>query len=186
MAPSGPINVWFAFVVALAGRLLDVWSTFLVSPELKLEGNRLARRFGWKFVFGSIFLALLAFVSPFLGIVVGTMSFVMALSNMQTAPLVRHVGGEAEFAKLIFSGRAASSFNPWRSLLDIITITLPAFCIGGLLLYAVGVADDGIAGGVAFGLLTWGAGIVAHRTASLMRIVRRNRAAARRNLLAGS
>jgi hypothetical protein len=158
----------------------------LIGPELKLEGNRLARRFGWKFVLGSIFLALLAFASPFLGIVIGTMSCAMALSNMQTAPLVRHVGGEAAFAKLVFSGRIARSFNPWRSLLDMIAITLPAFCIGGLLLYAVGVADDGIVGGVAFGLLTWGAGIVAHRAASLVRIARRNRAASRRDLPAGS
>lgn len=179
MATTSAIDIWYAFGFALAGRVLDVMSTFLVTPTLRLEGNWLAHRFGWKYVLASVLLALFAFASPFLGIVVGTMSCVMAFSNMQMAPLVRHAGGEAEFARLVFSTRAAASFSLRRSILDMITIPLPVICLGAALLFAKGVNDDSASAGVAYGLLAWGAGIAAHRAASLMRICKRRRSARR-------
>ena len=169
--------VWYAFGFALAGRLLDLLSTFLVTPTLKLEGNWLVRRFGWKFALASILLALFAFASPLLGVDIGTLSCVMALSNMQFARFVRLAGGEDEFAKIFFTSKAAASFSLRRSLLDMVTITLPVFCIGAVLLFATGANDDSIVAGVAYGFLTWGAAIIALRTASLVRIYRRRRAA---------
>lgn len=172
MVAANAIDVWHAFGFALAGRVLDIPSTFLATPTLLLEGNRLARRFGWKYVLASSLLAVFAFASPFLGVVIGTLSCVMALSNMQIAPLARYAGGEAEFARLVFSG-AAASFSLRRSMLDMVAIPLPIICIGAALLSTTGVSDDGAASAVAYGLLAWGAGIIAHRMASLVRISRR-------------
>lgn len=178
MVAANAIGIWHAFGFALTGRVFDISSTFLATPTLRLEGNWLARRFGWKYVLASSLLALFAFASPFLGVVIGTLSCVMAFSNMQMAPLVRYAGGEAEFARLVFS-RAAASFSLRRSMLDMIAIPLPIICIGAALLYATGVNDDGAAAAVAYGLLAWGASIVAHRMASLVRLSRRKRARGR-------
>lgn len=36
------------FLLALAGRAFDMWTTYLVTPDLEGEANALVRRLGWK------------------------------------------------------------------------------------------------------------------------------------------
>lgn len=171
---AGKIGVWYAFGFALTGRVLDVLSTYLVSPKLMLEGNPFIRRYGWRLALLTTFFSIFAFASPFLGVVIGTMSCVMAMSNFQLAPMVRYAGGEAAFRKVI-SDNAAALFSLRRSLRDMITIPLPAFCLGAALLLETGANSNGIFAAVAYGLLTWTASVIFYRTVSLVRVYRRIR-----------
>ena len=92
---SGPW--WLFFCLILAGRACDLGSTFLATPHLKLEGNPIARRLGWR---GGILLSLFAAVCfgawPMIAISLATTSGLVAARNCQQAWLMR-VMGEAHY-----------------------------------------------------------------------------------------
>lgn len=102
--PGLPIDQAVAFgsrahlglgTLVLAGRALDLFSTWLVTPSLSLEANPLARRLGWRgglavSALAAVFLGLL----PVAALSVATTSSLVAARNAQSAWLVRSMGEE--------------------------------------------------------------------------------------------
>jgi hypothetical protein len=118
--------------LAVCSRVADVWTTYLVSPTLKLEANPVARRFGWKFAFLTILVGLVAYVSPQMGVVLLTTSFLVAASNSSKIVMAKAMGEEQLAA---FSRRVILDTPPWPGLLFLV---MPAFFIamlGGSVLF---------------------------------------------------
>jgi hypothetical protein len=144
--------------LAVCSRIADVGTTYLVSPTLKLEANVIVRRFGWRFAFLTILVGLLAYVWPPLGVVIFTMSFLVAASNASKILLVRAIG-EDEFSSL--TRRVFLKTPLWPGLL---LLVMPAFFIaalgGSMLLFYPNESDWGYYFGLgmlvyAFAILVW-------------------------------
>lgn len=112
--------------LTVASRIADVWTTYQVTPTLKLEANSLARRFGWRFALLTILAGLIPYWSPPLGVILLTMSFVVAASNAAKIASAK-VLGEAEMAAM--SRRIILATPPWPGLLYLI---MPGLLIGVL------------------------------------------------------
>jgi hypothetical protein len=103
--------------LAVLSRIADVWTTYLATPTLRLEGNLLARRLGWPYALATILLGLVAYVSPGLGIVVLTASFLVAAANASKIVMARALG-EEQMAVLL--DRVARATRPWPGLMYIV------------------------------------------------------------------
>src|SRR5690242_4857030 len=103
--------------LAIFSRIADVWTTYLVTPTLKLEANSLARRFGWRFAFLTIAVGLVPYVWPPLGVVVFTVSFMVSASNASKIVMAKALG-EDELAALV--RRVMVATPPWPGLLFLV------------------------------------------------------------------
>ena len=100
------------------GRMLDLLSTYYITPNLELETNNLITRLGWK---GSILLQipLIVFGAFFRQIAVFffAWSVIIASSNISGAWFVRNFpGGDARYAKLL--GESAKKAKLGHIILD--------------------------------------------------------------------
>ncbi len=87
---------WGSLLALLAGRALDLLSTWISTPRLENEGNPLSRRLGWR---GGIAFSILisfgaAFV-PLIAIILATTSFLIAAENFRSAWLMKTMGEHA-------------------------------------------------------------------------------------------
>lgn len=87
------------FIFLLVGRVLDVSSTYAVTPNLKLELNPIVRRLGWRYAWATLFIAFLAFPYPNLGIILSVVSYLAAVFNMNQANM-SSVIGETELKRI--------------------------------------------------------------------------------------
>ena len=79
----------------LFSRGSDFLSTWIATPNLVLEGNPLAKKMGWKLGLIVNLLLCIAFAFfPFLAIIIGTTSLLVAARNFQNAWLMRTLGEE--------------------------------------------------------------------------------------------
>jgi hypothetical protein len=118
--------------LAVCSRIADVWSTYLVTPTLKLEANSLARRFGWPFALLTILVGLVAYLSPAAGVIVLTTSFMVAASNASKIVTAKAIG-EDEMAAM--SRRVMLATPPWPGLLYMILPGIFVGILGGALLF---------------------------------------------------
>ncbi len=119
--------------LAVCSRIADVWTTYLCTPTMKLEANSLARRFGWKYAFLTIPVGLVAYLSPPLGVIVLTMSFMVAAFNASKILMARALG-EDEFEAL--GRRVLLSTPPWPGLLFLVLPGVFIAALGGCVLFA--------------------------------------------------
>ncbi|WP_297926413.1 hypothetical protein [Metallibacterium sp.] len=160
------INIWWLFGFALLGRLLDIFSTWLASPTLKLEGNGFIRRFGWPYALLTILAAFLTFVQPGFGVIIGTVSYILAFSNMRSAMMVRYAGGEDALLDLI---RKNASFKLSRSLIDTFVLPLPMLMLAAPLFATYGISSNGIGTYIADGIIVYVFVITFHKLFQLLR-----------------
>ncbi len=91
--PFGGRIYWMCLAVLVVGRGLDFFSTWLATPNLRLEGNPIARRLGWKWGTGvNVILCGVFAAWPLCAIVIGTASCLVAAHNFQNAWLMRSLG----------------------------------------------------------------------------------------------
>ncbi len=135
------IDTYVHVIVGLTvcSRIADVWTTYLVTPKLKLEANAVARRFGWHFAVLTILIGFVPYVSPPLGVIVLTASFMVSASNSSKIVMAKALG-EEELAALV--RRVLMATPPWPGLLFLV---MPAFFIvalSGVLLFFYPSASD--------------------------------------------
>lgn len=127
-----PTHVHVIAALAVASRLADLLTTYLVSPNLKLEANSLARRFGWWYAWLTVLVGLIPYVSPAAGVVVLTASFMVAASNASKILMARALG-EEELAAL--SRRVLQVTPPWPGVLFMVMPGIFIAALAGSLLY---------------------------------------------------
>jgi hypothetical protein len=118
--------------MTVCSRIADVWTTYLVTPTLKLEANSLVRRFGWRYAIITVCIGLIPYLSPEMGVVILTASFLVAASNASKIIMARALG-EHELAALMH--RVLLSTPPWPGLLFLLLPALLYALLGGCILF---------------------------------------------------
>ncbi len=92
LRPGSPL--WWVFLAMLAmARGLDLLSTYIATPNLRLEGNPVARWLGWRGGLTTNLILVLLFASwPLLAISLTTTSLLVAARNLQSAWVMRALG----------------------------------------------------------------------------------------------
>lgn len=157
------------FALLLFARLGDIGTTYLVTPNLKLEANVLARKLRWPFAWATLLVAFLAYYSPQLAVVGIVVSLLVSASNA-TKILAARIMGEEEYYRFMINIFLKSS--PASALLFML---LPAFfytVLGFtfLLFYHNPAYDWGFY--FAFGILTYAFAITFHSTIFYLRLRR--------------
>lgn len=114
-------NEHLVALLVLLSRLGDVGTTYLVTPQLKLEANPLARKLKWPFAVASLGLAFLPYWSVPLALIVLVPSLLVSASNAAGIWVVRAIG-EDEYFRLVVRAAASAKVMP-ALLLNL----LPAF-----------------------------------------------------------
>lgn len=149
----GETITWVAFIFALVGRISDVVSTWMVTPKLLLEGNWLVRKFGWAYAWLSVSLALFAFVSPSGGIIIGTVSCLMAFSNMSFALISKYATGEQRIKELLATAIRNCSLD---SYIIIFAVQFgPILALAFLIFSLAGYSLDNQISDIGYGIVFW-------------------------------
>lgn len=118
--------------LAVLSRIADILTTYLVTPNLKLEANSIARRFGWWYALLTILVGFIPYVSPALGVVVLTTSFMVAIANASKIPTARALGEDGMAA---LSLRIILATPPWPGLLFLVMPGIFVALLGGSMLF---------------------------------------------------
>lgn len=102
---------WISFCFAFTGRVFDLLSTRWVSPKLALESNAVIRKFGWKYAWATVLVALVALLHPSLGFIVGTFSLFAAFSNTRNAAIIRYLGEPKYYELYILAKKNQSAVD---------------------------------------------------------------------------
>jgi hypothetical protein len=92
-APFGSSSYLTMLVLLLFARGADLFSTWVATPNLKLEGNPVAKKLGWKW--GALFNLVICLVFAtwqMPAIIIATAGFLVAGHNFQAAWLMRTLG----------------------------------------------------------------------------------------------
>jgi hypothetical protein len=125
--------------LAVCSRLADVWTTYLVTPTLKLEANPLVRRFRWRFAALTVLVGLVPYLSPPAGVLVLTASYMVAAFNATKIIMARALG-EDEITALYH--RVILATPPWPGLLFLIMPGILVGVLGGCILLFYPYPDD--------------------------------------------
>jgi hypothetical protein len=87
-------------LLIMVSRLGDIGSTYLVTPNLTLEANPIAKKLGWRFAFLSLFLCFIPYYNTSLAIIVLVPSLLISSSNIGKIWLIRSIG-EQEYAGML-------------------------------------------------------------------------------------
>jgi len=131
-------------VVALAtliSRLGDIGTTFLVTPTLKVEANPIVRRLRWRYAIATVAVALIPYYSLHGGIIVFTVSSLIAALNASEAMLARSVG-EEKYATLNREAMQKMPVLPGLSLLCLPALFLVTLGLIMLLFFPTGWGFD--------------------------------------------
>ena len=160
-----------AFLMLIICRGMDVFSTWVATPNLVLEGNPIAKRLGWKWGLPlNLGLCFALALWPFPAIVISTTSLLVAARNFQSAWLMRSLGEQA--------------YRDWHiQRIQETSVTLYLFCLFGqtLLIAAVGAAVivfshwqvEIIPLGIGVGIILYAVAVVFFTLLSIWRLRRR-------------
>lgn len=81
-------------VSGLVGRIADVGTTYLASPKLHAEANPVAKRGGWPYALATIPLGAIGYWDVNFGIMIATLSLLVAFQNAGKILLIRMLGEE--------------------------------------------------------------------------------------------
>ena len=87
-------------VLILVSRLGDIGTTYLITPTMQLEANPIVRRLGWAFAIATLFVCLVPYFSPPLGVAILMPSLLVSAANAGRVWMARTLG-EAEYKALL-------------------------------------------------------------------------------------
>lgn len=152
-------------------RVGDVLTTYLITPNLELEANPVARKLGWRFGLVSIALCLLPYLDIAVAVIALMGSLFVAASNAGKIWLVRTVGERAYAAFLIEVARKGQLSH---ALLGIAASSFFIALAGGtVLLFYPSVRDWGFY--IAMGILLYGAAMWLYGSLFAVRLFRQAR-----------
>jgi len=122
----------FLFAVILISRIGDILTTYIATPNLKLEGNPVVRKLRWPFALASIFIAFIAYADRGLAVAAAVLFLLVCASNASMM-WMRRTLGEDEYLKLYSSLVQRSSL-----IFTFACIWAPSFffLLVGIIIYA--------------------------------------------------
>ena len=169
--PFGSSAYLVLLVVLLFARGADIFSTWIATPNLVLEGNPIAKKLGWKYGLPLNFAVCLYFASwPLTAIILSTTSVLVAARNFQSAWLMRSLGEEQyrdwHVERIRETRPTLYLFCLFAQILLIGAVGAVLVCFSGqaLIPFAVGV-----------GIIAYAVAVVVFTLISLWRIRRRAR-----------
>ena len=151
------------------GHLGDIGSTYLATPNLKLEGNPLARWGGWKFALLTLLVALLPYVSVDISMAALAMSLLVTGSNFSKGWLARSLGeqGLSEVHEL------AARRSSLSAAVGFVLASAGAYALAGAVLFVFSGGPDSWAYWFAAGVLAYSFAVALYGTLSAVRLYRR-------------
>src|SRR5438132_13433964 len=93
--PFASRDFWLTLILLLLCRGMDIYSTWVATPNLVLEGNPVAKLLGWRWgIPVNIAFSIGMAFSPDTAIAISTMSVLVAAHNFQSAWLMHSMGEE--------------------------------------------------------------------------------------------
>ena len=147
-------------------RAMDFFSTWIATPNLKLEANPIARKMGWKVgIIVNVLLCFLFALWPLPSVVITTTSLLVAARNFQSAWLMRTMG-EGNY-RLWMTDRLHES--PRRLFVGCVLAQALLFTVlGGGLMYFSGWLL--VPFGVGMGMITYALAVAIYTTLSVWRL----------------
>lgn len=154
----------------LIARVGDVATTYLVTPNLMLEANPVARKLGWPFALLTIGVCLLPYFNTALAVMALMGSFLVSASNARGIWMVRTIG-EKEYLALLMNVARKSKLS--HALLGTAASSFFVALAGGsvLLFYPEPSEDWGYWLGL--GIVLYAGAIWIHGTLFMVRLFRR-------------
>ncbi|MCX6641396.1 MAG: hypothetical protein NTW14_13105 [bacterium] len=162
----------FLFIILLISRIGDVLTTYIATPNLKLEANPLVRKFRWPFAYLTILVAFVAYLDLEVAVIFTVVSLLVSASNASKMWLMRGLG-EDEYLKIFTQVALRTSLS--FSLLGFWATPFFFFMLGAFLL----ILTDGIGQVASEGVIIYALVMFFYNTLSLWKIrkrVRRQRA----------
>ncbi|MHC5066851.1 MAG: hypothetical protein ACYTG5_23090 [Planctomycetota bacterium] len=98
------------FALILLGRLGDVISTYLVTPNLHLEANPIARKLGWRFALLTVLICLVPYLvpHPLIAVILVPPFLMISANNVSKIWVVRAIGEKQMLASSLSAARSSS------------------------------------------------------------------------------
>jgi len=96
------------FALLLLSRVGDVLSTYLASPNLKLEANPIVRRLRWPFAIVTLFVSFIAYVDTTIAVILLVPCLLICASNFSKVWMLRTMGEDAYLEMVIGTARRGS------------------------------------------------------------------------------
>ena len=117
-------------VFLLIARIGDIGTTYLLSPNLKLEANPIIRRLRWPYAIATLLICLIPYVSPRGAVTILVASLLVSMSNSLRLWLVRTVGEDEYYQSVVeAAGRAKPRQSVVLLFLPGVFMSLLAFTI---------------------------------------------------------
>ena len=95
-------------VLLLIGRLGDIISTYIVTPNLKLEANPIVRKFRYPFAFATIFVCVVPYWNLGLGLALIVASYLVSFLNISKMWFLKTLGEEDAFKLYLYIAQKSS------------------------------------------------------------------------------
>ena len=153
-------------------RLGDIGSTWIATPNLKLESNPVVRRFRWWYAWATLLIAFVPLLSAGVGITLLVASLLVTSSNLSKGWLMRTLG-EDGYLELMRQVAVRSSLP--IALTFMLASAAAVGLLGWLALWASGGGDNVVYWG-ATGILIYAGAMAFYGTISTVRLFRSVRA----------
>lgn len=157
--------------LVLLGRLGDIGSTYLITPNLTLEANPLVRRWRWRFALSSLLLCAVPYFHVGAGLAIAIASLMVTASNLSRGWVARGLGEEKMLEVLQI---AASGLPKWKAMAFTTTGAFFVALSAGVLMYHSG-GPRYAAYWFGAGLLAFALGMGIHTAFHIQRIYRMKR-----------
>ena len=158
------------FALLLIARLGDIGSTFLISPELKLEANPIARRLGWRFIVPSLLICIVPYLSTPVAVGILAPSLFISASNIGKLWMVRAMGEEGYLDHLT---RIAAGTRLRQALFPLWAMALFTMLAGATLIFLSASPPNQLAAWFGFGIVLYGIVQMLYGTLAFRRIFKR-------------
>lgn len=166
--PFASADYFIALALLCFGRGMDFFSTWLATPDLRLEANPIARFLGWRWgVVANLILCFVAARWPAPSIVIFTTSLLVAARNFRSVWLIRSVGPD-RYRVWLAESLSRSSFKVY-----IVSVVGESALTGiiGLAVFYFGGSDDTLAA-IGIGIIAYALAIGIYTTIALWRFHR--------------
>ena len=99
-------------VLLLVGRLGDIVSTYIATPNLKLEANPIIRKFKFRFAFMTSLICLVPYWDQGMGVVLIVASYLISFMNISKLWFLKTLGEDRAFKLHIFIAQQSSMWVP--------------------------------------------------------------------------